>query len=226
MIGMFARKRGMTQLFAENGDAHGVTVLEILENMIIEVKTEARDGYFSLQIGALGVEEKKLSKPEQGHFKKKDLPCFRHLREFKVPEATAAQYKAGDTLKIAELFGTAGALVDVQARPKGRGTSGRIKRWNQKRRLMTHGTKHHRQIGSIGGHTEPGRVFKGLNMPGRDNNDVSVIKLSVFEYLPEDNLLLITGSVPSFNGAIVIVQPSTPKGAWNSTALELGRRAA
>ncbi|MDJ0625524.1 MAG: 50S ribosomal protein L3 [Candidatus Caenarcaniphilales bacterium] len=227
MLGLLAKKVGMTQIFDENGDAIPVTILELLENVVTEKKTKEKTGYTAIQIGANEAsKEEKLSKPELGNLKKNNLPLFRILKEFRVSGEEVEKYELGKELNPAEVLGDNGCLVDVTGRPIGRGTSGRIKRWNQHRRLMTHGTKHHRQIGSAGPGTTPGRVFKGLKMAGRDNEDITISKLTLVKYVPEQKALLIKGAVPGHKGAIVSVKPSNKKGEWNRNALLIGKRKA
>ncbi|HEY9886611.1 MAG TPA: 50S ribosomal protein L3 [Vampirovibrionales bacterium] len=227
MLGLLARKVGMTQVFDEDGNAVPVTVLQILENVVTDKKTDEKNGYNAIQIGVKKVEkETKLTKPKAGNFLKKELPFFKELKEYRVSAEDVSKYELGAELDPKEILGDDGSLVDVTGRPIGRGTSGRIKRWNQHRRLMTHGTKHHRQIGSAGAGTTPGRVLKGLHMPGRDSEDVSIRKLKLFKYIPEQKLALIVGAVPgkAHKNTILSIKPSVKKGEWNKLALSHGKR--
>jgi len=224
MLGLLARKVGMTQVFDEEGNGIPVTVLELMENVVTDKKTPEKHGYSAIQIGAETVTEKKLSKAEAGNLKKKELPLCRVLKEFRVSSEMLGKYELGKELNPSEVLGQDGSLVDVTARPIGKGTTGRIKRWNQHRRTMTHGTKHHRQIGSCGAGTTPGHVFKGLRMPGRDSEDVTISHLTLFKYIPEKKALLIKGAVPGHDGAIVSIKASKEKGKWNQTALLIGKR--
>lgn len=226
MLGLLTRKVGMTQVFDEEGNGIPVTVLEVLENVVTDKKTKVKNGYTAIQIGAQVVSENKLSKAEVGNLKKKDLPLCRILKEFRVSEEIVNKLELGKELDPAEILGQDGSLVDVSSRPIGKGTTGRIKRWNQHRRTMTHGTKHHRQIGSAGAGTTPGRVFKGLHMPGRDSEIVTISHLTLFKYIPEKKALLIKGAIPGFDGALVSIKASKKKGEWNKTALLVGKRKA
>jgi len=224
MIGLFARKVGMTQVFDGEGNAIPVTILELLENVVTAKLTTEKNGYSALQIGAEIVKEKKLTKPQIASLQKKNLALFRTLKEFRVAPEVVSKYEIGAELDAGEILGEEGSLIDVKARPIGKGTTGRIKRWNQSRRRMSHGTKHHRQIGSAGAGTTPGRVFKGLHMPGRDSEDVTISHLKLFKYIPEKKALLIKGAIPGFDGALIQVKPSLKKGEWNKTALSICKR--
>ncbi len=227
MLGLLARKVGMTQIFDAEGNAIAVTVLELLENVVTAKMTADKNGYNAIQIGGEAVDnENDLSKPELGSLKKKELKPFRELKEFRVPADLVGKYEVGAELDPAEIIGAEGTLVDITGRPIGRGTTGRIKRWNQSRRRMTHGTKHHRQIGSAGAGTTPGHVFKGLRMPGRDKENVTISHLTFVRYVPEQKVLLIKGAVPGFNGALLSIKPSKKKGEWNKSAVAIGKRRA
>jgi large subunit ribosomal protein L3 len=224
MLGLLAKKVGMTQVFDEEGNSVPVTVLELFENVITEKRTIEKNGYTALQIGAKAeAEEKDINKPEAGHLKKNNLKFFKLLKEFRVPAETVAKYEIGTELSSEEVLGGEGSLVDIAGRPIGKGTSGRIQRWNQHRRTMSHGTKHHRQIGSAGAGTTPGRVFKGLKMPGRDSQDVTISHLAIVKHLPEKKVVLVRGAVPGHKGAIVSIKPSKQKGKWNELARQLGK---
>lgn len=227
MLGFLTKKVGMTQVFDADGNAVPVTVLEFLENVVTDKKDLEKNGYTAIQLGAEAEsKESRMSKGELGNLKKKNLPNFRELREYRVAADVLAKYEIGAALDPTEVLGAEGELIDASARPIGRGTRGRIKRWNQHRRLMTHGTKHHRQIGSAGAGTNPGRVFKGLDMPGRDDNDVTISHLTIFKYYPDKKVILVKGAVPGHKGAVVSLRRSLKKGEWNKAALEIGKRRA
>lgn len=224
MLGILAEKVGMTQIFDENGFALPVTVLHVLENVVTQIKTEdSKDGYNAIQVGCVEeTKEHRMTKPLIGKFKKKNLSLYKKLKEFRVTSEIIGKYSIGDVIDPAELF-EKDSLVDVQGRPIGRGTTGRIKRWNQQRRLMTHGTKHHRQIGSAGPGTTPGRVFPNTKMPGRDSNVVTIPHLKVVSYDPTNRILVVLGSVPGKKN-IVTVKPSKPKQGWNKYARDLRKK--
>jgi LSU ribosomal protein L3P len=162
------KKVGMTQVFDENGLAVPVTVVKLGENIVTDKKTKDKNGYEAVQIGGFKVAEKKLNKPELGNLKKKELEAMKPLKEYRV--ADAGSYNVGDALKVEELL-TPGMRVDVRGRSIGKGFQGTIKRYNAGRGPMSHGSKFHRSMGSIGAGTTPGRVVRGLHMPGHMGDD-------------------------------------------------------
>lgn len=196
----------MTQVFAEDGSAVPVTVIELLPLTVTQVKTKATDGYTAVQVGYLESKEKHLTKPEQGHLKKNKLKLFRRLKEFRVKESDIANYEVG---KVVEPdFLTAVERVNVTGRSIGKGFQGRIKLHHFGRGPMTHGSKSHRLPGSIGAGTTPGRVYKGLRMAAHMGDEqVTVENLKVVLVDKENNLLLIQGSVPGKNGATLLIRP-------------------
>ena len=156
------------------------------------------------------VEEKHLTKAEIGHFKKNGLENFRHLQEFRLDNPEA--YTVGQTIDLSVL--TVGSKVDVTGTSIGKGFQGTVKRWNFGRGPMAHGSKNHREPGSIGAGTTPGRVIKGKRMAGNMGNErVTITKLTVVRVDSENNLLLVKGSVPGPEGKLVTVVPSRVK--WN-----------
>jgi large subunit ribosomal protein L3 len=204
--GAIGRKRGMTQVFDEDGSAVPVTVIELLPLTVTQVKTKATDGYTAVQVGYQESKEKHLSKPEQGHFKKNNLKLFRHLKEIRVSESEVANYEVGKVLPPDFLKDI--KLVNVVGRSIGKGFAGRIKLHNFHRGPMSHGSKSHRLPGSIGAGTTPGRVFKGTKMAAHmGDNTVTVENLKVVLVDAENSLLLIAGSVPGKPGALVFVRP-------------------
>lgn len=224
--GFLAKKVGMTQIFDESGFAIPVTVLEVLENVVTQVKSQdTKDGYDALQVGGEDVKrESRLTKNEVGHLSKNDLPPFRHLKEYRVTSDQVTNYKVGDKINIADIVGEAGDLLDITSRPKGKGTMGAVVRWNNSRRLMTHGTKHHRQIGSAGPGTTPGRVFPGKKMPGRENKETTMPHLELVKYCPEENILVIKGSVAGHKNSLVSIQKSKPVKGWNKYGRSVAKR--
>ena len=225
MSGLVARKIGMTQVFDEAGLAVPVTVLEVLENVVTFIKSSKTDGYNAVQLGSLESKEKKLTRARVGHLKKNNLPLFRHLEELRLPEDELASYQLGKPVVLEE-FLKEGALVDVSGNPKRGGTTGRIKRWNGRRRLMTHGAKHHRHMGSCGAGTTPGRMVPGLKMPGRDRNQVTIKKLLVFKSFQLESsgkrIILLKGAVPGPKSSLISIRRSVLKD-WNKTAFALGK---
>jgi len=199
-IGLIGRKVGMTQVFQDDGTMVAVSVLAIEPNTVTRLRTTERDGYTAVQLGTEVA--KKLTKPETGQLK--DLPKVATIREFRVDDVDS--FEVGQTLAIADLF-VAGDEVDVTGVSKGKGFAGQIKRHNFKRGPKTHGSDHHREPGSIGPGTTPGRVYKGLRMAGHMGDERATIKkVRVVRTDPDRNLLLIAGSLPGSRGSLILVK--------------------
>lgn len=202
--GLIARKRGMTQVFGENGNVTPVTVLEAGPCTVVQVKTAATDGYEAIQLG-FEAKKKNVAKPMAGHFKRANVPAARVLREFRV-ESTAG-YQVGQALSV-ELF-KPGELVDVTGVTKGRGFQGGVKRHGWSGGEATHGSMFHRAPGSIGASSDPSRVWPGHRLPGRMGADrVTVPHLEVVRVVPEQNLLVVKGAIPGAPGGLVLVRKS------------------
>lgn len=198
-IGVIGRKVGMTAVFAEDGTMVPVSVVSVEPNTVTALRTVERDGYSAVQLGAGTA--RRLTKPRQGQLR--DLPQVRDAREFRVDDVSG--YEVGQTLDVS-LFAE-GDTIDVTGVSKGKGFAGTIKRHNFRRGPETHGSDSHRQPGSIGAGTYPGKVFKGTGMAGRMGNDrVTVKKMTVVRSDAERNLLLIKGPVPGASGALVMVR--------------------
>jgi large subunit ribosomal protein L3 len=198
-IGVIGRKVGMTQVFMEDGTLVPVSVVAIEPNTVTSLRTIERDGYSAVQLGAGTA--RRLTKPRQGQLK--DLPQVADTREFRVDDLS--DYEVGQTLDVS-LF-EAGEIVDVTGISKGKGFSGTIKRHNFRRGPETHGSDSHRQPGSIGAGTYPGKVFKGTGMAGRMGNDrTTVKKLTVVRTDVERNLLLVKGALPGARNALLMVR--------------------
>jgi len=199
-IGLIGRKVGMTQVFQDDGTMVAVSVLAIEPNTVTRLRTPERDGYTAVQVGTDVA--RKLSKPEAGQLK--DLPKLATLREFRVDSVD--EVTVGQTISIDDVF-AAGDLVDVTGVSKGKGFAGQIKRHNFKRGPKTHGSDHHREPGSIGPGTTPGRVYKGLRMAGHMGDQRATIKkVRVVRADPEKNLLLVKGSLPGARGSLILVK--------------------
>ena len=159
---IIGKKVGMTQIFDEAGKVIPVTVIEAGPCVVVQKKTDDKEGYTSVQLGYEDVAEKKLSKPEQGHLAKAGVSPKKHLKEFRLDNA--AEMNVGDELK-ADVF-TAGDKVDVTGVSKGKGYQGVIKRWGAQRTPTSHGGGPvHRHAGSMGSGTDPSRIFKGRSAP-------------------------------------------------------------
>lgn len=204
MLGIIGRKVGMTQVFQDDGTMVAVSVLAIEPNTVTRLRTPERDGYTAIQLGAETA--RKLNKPDAGQLK--DLPkaaqSIKTKREFRVDDLTG--YELGQTVSIADLF-AAGDDVDVTGVSKGKGFAGHIKRHNFHRGPKTHGSDHHREPGSIGPGTTPGRVYRGLKMAGHMGDErVTIKKVRVVRTDPDRNLLLVKGSLPGARGSLILVK--------------------
>ncbi|CAN5609070.1 50S ribosomal protein L3 [soil metagenome] len=198
-IGLLGRKVGMTQVFLADGTLVPVSVVAVEPNTVTALRTTERDGYNAVQLGA--GRARRLTKPRLGQLK--DLPPVRNAREFRLDDVS--EYEVGQTLDVT-LFAE-GDVIDVTGVSKGKGFAGTIKRHNFRRGPETHGSDSHRQPGSIGAGTDPGRVFKGTPMAGRMGNDrVTVKKMTVIRADAERNLLLVKGPVPGARNALVVVR--------------------
>jgi large subunit ribosomal protein L3 len=203
-IGLIGRKAGMTQVFQDDGTMVAVSVVAVAPNRVTRVRTTERDGYAAVQLGT--DEKATLTKPRLGQLK--DLPkgsgLPATLREFRVEDPSG--YELGQTLAVGDVFAD-GDLVDVTGVSKGKGFAGHIKRHNFGRGPTTHGSDHHREPGSIGPGTTPGRVYRGLRMAGHMGDErVTTKKVRVVKADPERNVLLVAGSLPGGRGGLVLVR--------------------
>lgn len=221
-VGILGTKLGMTQVFdAESGKAIPVTVVQVGPCIVTQIKTEQTDGYTSIQLGYGEVKNKTrtlntkkspgkevnkyLSNAEQGHLVKSGGTLVRHLKEYRIEDTSS--FELGQEIK-ADLF-EAGQLVDVTGNSMGRGFAGNQKRHNFRRGPMAHGSKNHRQPGSIGPGTTPGRVYPGKKMAGRyGGTQVTTRKLTVVRIDTDRNLLLIKGSIPGKPGGLLSIAPT------------------
>jgi len=203
---IIAKKIGMTQIFGENGKVIPVTVLEAGPCVVVQKKTVEKDGYAALQIGFGEVRPKLVNKAKKGHFEANlgaSAAPKRVLKELRLDDCS--QYEVGAELK-ADVF-TAGEWVDVTATSKGKGFQGAIKRHNQSRGPMTHGSKYHRGLGSMGPGTTPGKVRKGKKMPGHMGARKTTIQnIEVVRTDAEKNLILVRGAIPGVKGALVTIK--------------------
>ncbi len=204
MKGILGIKRGMTQVFGKNGKLVPVTVIEVEPNIISQIKTKENDGYDAIQLASVEKKEHRSNKPEIGHLKKANTTPKRFLRELRG--VNVSDYSLGQEIK-ADIF-KVGELVDVTGTSKGKGTQGVIKRWNQSRGPMGHGSQYHRGVGSLGTML-PMRVLPGKKMPGHMGGEqVTVQNLEVIQIDLENNCLLIKGNVPGPKNSLVFVKSS------------------
>lgn len=198
-IGVIGRKVGMTAVFAEDGTLVPVSVVAIEPNTVTLLRTPDRDGYSAVQVGA--GQAKKLTKPRLGQLK--DLPRVRDVREFRLDDVS--DYQVGQTLDVS-IF-SAGDTVDITGTSKGKGFAGTIKRHHFRRGPETHGSDSHREPGSIGAGTTPGRVYKGTRMAGRMGGErITVKKATIVRADPERNVLLVKGPVPGARNGLIVVR--------------------
>ncbi len=200
--GILGKKLGMTQVFGPNGTAIAVTVIEAGPCVVLQKKDMENDGYEAIQIGYDDKKEQRANKPEKGHAAKANTAPKRFIRE--VSGVNLGEYEVGQELK-ADIFAE-GDVVDVAGVTKGKGFAGSIKRHNQSRGPMAHGSRYHRGPGSMGS-IAANRVFKGQTLPGQMGGDnVTIQNLEVVKVDAERNLILVKGSVPGPKNSYVVVE--------------------
>jgi large subunit ribosomal protein L3 len=202
--GLFAKKVGMTQIFNEKGTILPVTILKTGLCQVSQIKTVNTDGYNAVQV-AYGEENlKKINKPILGHLKKMGDKGFKSFGEFRVTKPE--EFKLGQVIKV-DTF-SVGQKVRVTGKSIGKGFAGNQKRNNFSRGPMTHGSKNHRLPGSIGAGSTPGRVYPGKKMAGQLGNEIVTLKNTEIVYVnPEDNILVLKGSIPGKKNAVLKIQP-------------------
>lgn len=203
--GILGKKLGMTQVFTPEGIVIPVTVVEAAPNIVVRNMTIEQNGYHAVQIGFGVIKEKHLTKPEKGHFDKVGLTPVKFLREIRLSEPSS--HEVGSQIGV-DVFED-GEMIDVTGTSKGKGFAGTIKRHNFSRGPMTHGSKSHREPGSIGPMTSGGggRVYKGKKLPGHMGHQrVTIQRLTVVRVDKDRNLLLIKGAVPGPKGGLVMVK--------------------
>ena len=208
MKGILGRKVGMTQVFTTDGKLIPVTVVQVEPNVVTQIKTTEKDGYNAIQLGAFNKKEKASNKPEMGHVKKAKTEPKRFLKEIRGVDVTS--YTVGDKID-ASVF-EVGETVDVTGTSKGKGFQGVIKRHNQHRGPMSHGSHYHRGPGSMGTML-PKRVLKGKKLPGHMGNEtVTIQNLQIIDVDLENNCILIKGNVPGPKKSLVLIRTSVKKG--------------
>jgi large subunit ribosomal protein L3 len=207
---ILGKKVGMTQIFDENGLSIPVTVIEAGPCVVVQKKTVENDGYKAVKIGYGDTVEKRLTKPERGLFAKVNVPVKKYLKEFRVDDVD--KYEIGQEIKVSDMF-EAGDKVDVSGVSKGKGFQGVIKRFGHARGSETHGSTYHRRVGSMGGTSSPGRVFKGKKLPGHMGAEkVTVQNLNIVKVDSERNVLLIKVAVPGPKGGMLIIKDAVKAG--------------
>ena len=203
MKSILGRKVGMTQVFDENGIMVPVTVVEVLPNTIIQIKTMEKDGYSAIQVGYEEQKENKINKPKSGIFKKAQVSPKRYIREFRVEDTT--NFKVGETLNV-DMFED-GEIVDVCGTSKGKGFTGHIKRWNHTLGPKTHGSQHHRAVGSLASGITASKIYPGEKMAGRHGHfKRTILNLEIVKVDKEKNAILIKGAIPGPKKSLVTVR--------------------
>jgi large subunit ribosomal protein L3 len=210
-LGLIGRKCGMTRIYSDDGSAVPVSVVHVEPNRVVQVKSNERDGYQSVQVTTGSTKRSRLSRPLAGHYAKAGVEAGRGLWEFQIAESDTAGYEVGAELGVG-LF-QEGQYVDVRGVSIGKGFAGVVKRHNFRTQDATHGNSlSHRAPGSIGQNQSPGRVFKGKRMAGHmGNENVTVQSLKIMGIDSEKSLLLIKGAIPGPKGGDVIIKPAVKK---------------
>lgn len=217
MKGILGKKIGMTQVFTTNGTLIPVTVIEVEPNVVTQIKTVEKDGYDAIQLGTGSKRESLSNKPEMGHVKKANTTPKRFLRE--IRGVNVNDYTLGQTIGV-DIF-EAGEIVDVTGTSKGKGFQGVIKRYNQSRGPMGHGSQYHRGVGSLGTML-PMHVLKGKKLPGHMGNvSATVQNLEIVDVDLDNNVILVKGNVPGPKKSLVMIKTSIKKGEIKNPKEEL-----
>jgi large subunit ribosomal protein L3 len=209
-IGILGKKLGMSQFFDEEGNSIPVTLIEAGPCRITQIKSTSTDGYTAVQLGFGDIREKLVNRPAKGHLSKSGEDLLRHLKEYRVDSIDGLELGGSISVTAFE----AGQKVDVSGDTMGRGFSGLQKRHGFSRGPMTHGSKNHREPGSIGAGTTPGRVYPGKRMAGRyGGKQITTRGLVILKVDAERNLLVVKGSVPGKPGALLNIRPANRVGA-------------
>lgn len=215
MKGILGRKVGMTQVFTKDGKLVPVTVVSVEPNVVTQIKTVETDGYNAIQLATVDKKVKNASKASIGHAKKAKTTPKRYLKEIRDYEGA---YNLGDTIG-ADVF-AAGEIVDVTGTSKGKGTAGVIKRWNQSRGPMAHGSRYHRRPGSMGTML-PMHVLKGKKLPGHMGFETTTIQnLEIIEVNTAENYILVSGNIPGAKQSLVLIRTAVKK-SGNGEAKEI-----
>lgn len=215
--GILGRKLGMTQVFSKDGKLIPVTVVEVEPNVVTQIKTAETDGYEAIQLAFDTKREKLSNKAEKGHLAKANTAPKRFLKEIRGVDIS--KYELGQELSV-EVF-EEGEMVDVTGISKGKGFQGVIKRYNQSRGPMGHGSQYHRGVGSLGT-MRPMRVFKGKKLPGHMGHvTITMQNLEVVAVMPEENVILIKGNVPGAKKSLVIIKSAVKKPNVKKEKVEL-----
>ncbi len=211
-LGLVGRKIGMTRFFTDDGDTLPVTVLDVSNNRVTQIKTPDNDGYAAVQVTYGKRRASRVNKAAAGHFAKAAVEAGRILKEFRVAQEEIANLKVGATISV-DIF-KVGQKVDVTGTSRGKGFAGVIKRHHFKSNRASHGNSvSHNKPGSTGQRQDPGRVFPGKRMPGQLGNvKRTALNLEVLRIDAERQLLLVKGALPGATGGDVMVRPSVKAG--------------
>jgi large subunit ribosomal protein L3 len=217
-LGLLGRKVGMMRLFTDDGSAVPVTVVDVSNNRVTQVKTQENDGYVALQVTFGAKKTSRVNKPIAGHLAKAGVEAGEIIREFRVTAETASQYQSGARVPVSSVFAV-GQKVDVQGTTIGKGYAGTIKRHHMSSQRASHGnSRSHNVPGSIGMAQDPGRVFPGKRMTGHLGDDlVTTQNLDVIRVDEARQLLMIRGAIPGSAGGFVTVRPAV-KGKTDNVA--------
>jgi len=216
MKGILGRKIGMTQVFTTDGQLVPVTVIQVEKNVVMQKKTVETDGYNAVQLGFEDKPERLATQPAKGHAAKANTAPKRYIREIRDFEL---EVEVGAEIKPVDVF-VEGDIVDVSGTSKGKGFQGSVKRHNQSKGPMTHGSRYHRGPGSMGAITA-NRVFKGKKLPGQMGaKTVTVQNLEIVKLDVENNVILVRGNVPGSKRSIVVIKANA-KNNKSVTAKEL-----
>ncbi len=216
-LGLLGRKVGMMRLFTDEGDAIPVTVVDVSNNRVTQVKTQENDGYVALQLTFGARKASRVNKPIAGHLAKAGVEAGEIIQEFRLNADAAAPYKAGENVPVSAVFAV-GQKVDVQGTTIGKGYAGTIKRYHMSSQRASHGnSRSHNVPGSIGMAQDPGRVFPGKRMTGHLGTDlVTTQNLDVIRIDETRQLLMLKGAVPGSAGSFVTVRPAVKVKAINA----------
>jgi len=205
-IGILGTKLGMTQIFDESGLAIPVTIIKAGPCIVTQIKTLETDGYSAVRIGYSEIQSKLMTKPRLGHLHKSGIPPLKYLKEYRIQ--SSAGESLGATISVTSF--NLGDKVSITGKTIGKGFAGTVKRHNFTRGPMTHGSKNHREPGSIGMGTTPGRVYPGKKMAGRLGGKQTTIKnLQIVLINPENNLLVVKGAIPGKLGNLLSIKKIT-----------------
>lgn len=202
VMGLLAKKIGMSQIFLKDGSRTAVTVVQVEPNFIVAKKTYENDGYTALQLSVGEIRNSLVNKAIKGKFANANVPCKQYLKEFRVAQSELDKYSIGDQIGVDWLLNV--QSVDVVGLSKGKGFAGVMKRHNFSGFPASHGThEYFRHGGSIGMRSKPGKVFKGKRMPGRMGGEIKYIhNLRIIKFI-ENNLLLIRGAIPGKKNGLI-----------------------